>query len=374
MELFKMKINYDCRHFRGDIPCRPHKEKGVHCEGCHYYDPIKERILIIKLDSPGDVLRTTAILPGLKEKYPHAQITWLTRAEAIPFFEGNIYVDRVFDIAQAALVLETDEYDTVINLDAAPLSSRLASAAAGKEKIGFVYDPRGFVYPANPESEEWFLMGVFDDVKKANQKTYQSIMLKICGLRPSDYSIQYFLKPEDMAFANMFAGQNGLNNDDMVIGLNTGAGGRWEKKKWTEEGFIEFIKILRRKYPQIKMLLYGGPGEVSRNKRIAAGTGGGVIDTGCNSSIRHFAALLNLCSLLVTGDTMALHLALALKKKVVALVGPTSAAELELYERGIKITADLSCLCCYAAKCDKDINCMNSIHPLRVMDAVEILL
>jgi len=115
-----MKVNYNCRHFRGDIPCMPHKKHGVHCEGCAYYDPIKERILIIKLDSIGDVLRTTSILPGLKENYPNAQVTWITKAESIPLFDGNTYVDRVFEVNQASYVLETDEFDIIINLDAAP--------------------------------------------------------------------------------------------------------------------------------------------------------------------------------------------------------------------------------------------------------------
>ena len=27
-------IHADCRHFKGDRPCVPHKREGVHCEGC----------------------------------------------------------------------------------------------------------------------------------------------------------------------------------------------------------------------------------------------------------------------------------------------------------------------------------------------------
>ena len=39
----------DCRQFQGHIPCKPHKKEGVECPNCPYYDPVKERILIIKL-------------------------------------------------------------------------------------------------------------------------------------------------------------------------------------------------------------------------------------------------------------------------------------------------------------------------------------
>src|SRR5579871_6745596 len=78
-------INSDCRHFRGDIPCKPHKDHGVHCDGCDYYAPVSENILIIKLGAAGDVLRTTPLLTPLKKEHPNARIWWLTLSpELVP--------------------------------------------------------------------------------------------------------------------------------------------------------------------------------------------------------------------------------------------------------------------------------------------------
>ena len=48
----------DCRHFKGDKPCVPHKEHGVICNDCNHYDKIGKRILLINLEYSGDVLRT----------------------------------------------------------------------------------------------------------------------------------------------------------------------------------------------------------------------------------------------------------------------------------------------------------------------------
>lgn len=369
-----MKVNYNCRHFRGDIPCMPHKKYGVHCEGCAYYDPIKERILIIKLDSIGDVLRTTSILPGLKEEYPNSQVTWITRTESVPLFENSSYVDRVFDLSCAGFVLETDEFDIVINLDAASLSSRLATIAKGKEKRGFGYDPKGFVYPLNREAAEWFLMGLFDDVKKANRKTYQSIMLDICNLKPSDCSIIYRLSDEEIKFSRKFARKKGLLDSDLVVGLNTGAGRRWPKKKWVLEGYLQLINLLKEKFPDVKILLYCGPDEAARNRYLVNKSKGYVIDTGCNNTIREFGALLNLSTVVVTGDTLALHLAIALRKKIVAIVGPTSAPELDLYGQGVKITADISCLGCYRTECYEKPDCMDLISPETVFSSIRKVL
>ena len=43
-----MDIRTDCFHFRGHVPCTPHKERGVHCEDCPEYRKRAGRILLIK--------------------------------------------------------------------------------------------------------------------------------------------------------------------------------------------------------------------------------------------------------------------------------------------------------------------------------------
>ena len=77
-----------------------------------------------------------------------------------------------------------------------------------------------------------------------------------------------------------------------------------------------------------------------------------IIDAGCDNSLMEFASLVNLCSLLVTSDSLALHIGVALKKKIVAFFCPTPSAEIELYGMGIKIVPNIGCLCCYKPKCD----------------------
>ena len=78
-----MDVKTDCRYYKGYIPCKPHKKEGVHCDNCKYYDPIKQRFLIIKLAAIGDVIRTTPLLHKLKKEFPNAEINWLTYSPAI---------------------------------------------------------------------------------------------------------------------------------------------------------------------------------------------------------------------------------------------------------------------------------------------------
>jgi len=367
-------LRNDCRYFGGDRPCKYHKEEGLKCDACQYYAPRNFRILIVKLDAIGDVLRTTSILPGLKTKYPDSYITWITNKVSKELFKANQYVDEVLEPGEGAVRLHVEHYDQVINLDPSTSSAALASLSRADEKFGFGLDQKGSVFTFNDEASEWFEMGAFDDVKKANKSTYQEIIHKICNLSFSnDSRIVLNLLPEERSFAAEFMRNNNIRHGETVIGLNTGAGLRWKQKKWTFQGFVELIEMIDTNL-DARILLYGGPHEKDRNKRLQELFADKVIDTGHDNALREFFALLSICDVAVTGDTMALHALLGLGKKVVALFGPTSAEEIELYGRGSKIVPDLDCTCCYRRHCDRKPNCMQSIEAAVVYKEVEKLL
>ena len=90
---------------------------------------------------------------------------------------------------------------------------------------------------------------------------------------------------------------------------------------------------------------------LERNEKIKNLVKTSIIDAGCNNSLMEFASLVNLCNILVASDSLALHIGVALKKKIVCFFCPTSANEIELYNRGIKILPKVGCLCCYKPKC-----------------------
>jgi ADP-heptose:LPS heptosyltransferase len=95
-----------------------------------------------------------------------------------------------------------------------------------------------------------------------------------------------------------------------------------------------------------------------------------LVDGGCANPVRHFAALVAACTLVITGDTLAMHLALALGRRTVVLFGPTSAAEIELYGLGEKVLPPMDCLSCYKQTCNFVPNCMDLITTTVVEAAV----
>jgi heptosyltransferase-2 len=363
------EVAWDCRFFLGDRPCVWHKRTGVLCT-CQHYQQVAERILIVKLDAMGDVLRSTALLPPLAEVHPHAAITWITRKESVPLLQRNPFIAEVLELGPEAVVhLQTRMFDRVINLDAAKTSAALASAARSPRKDGFVLDERGYVQPTNAAARTWLEAGIFDDIKRQGTATYQERMAAILGLSGRQHRYVFELGDEELARARKHLDSIGLDLAKPVIGLNTGAGGRWPLKQWREDGYVDLVNRLGRRL-DVQFLLLGGPGERERNERLKAASTIPLRDPGCDNSIRHFAGLLAHCHVVVSGDTLAMHLALALKKRTVVLFGPTSAPEIDLYGLGQKVIPDMTCLSCYKTSCDFVPNCMDLITTDMVEGAV----
>src|SRR3989338_719589 len=315
-------------------------------------------ILVIKLGAIGDVIRTTSILPGLKEKYKDCKIDWVTKKESFDVLKNNSFINKIFLINNDIGKIENNEYDLIISLDDDNEACTLAAKINHKEIIGAYLDNGKKTY--TPDSSLWFDMGLIskfgkqkaDELKAKNKKTYQEIMYNILDL---DYNKQepiLILSNRALEFKKKFAEKNDIKSSDAVIGINAGAGGRWQDKKLSIEETAKLIDKLNGGINNAKLLLFGGPEEKERNEKIKKTVKSKIIDAGCDNSMMEFASLVNLCNVLVTSDSLALHIGTALKKKIIAFFYSTSAAEIELYNRGAKFIGKGKDYCSYKTKCN----------------------
>jgi len=77
-----------------------------------------------------------------------------------------------------------------------------------------------------------------------------------------------------------------------------------------------------------------------------------LVDTGCDNGLLEFAALVDRLDVLITSDSLALHMANARTVPVLAFFAPTSAAEIDLYGRGAKVQSTAADYCSYAKDAD----------------------
>lgn len=313
-------------------------------------------ILIIKLGATGDVLRTTSVASALKEKYSDAKIDWITKENAFDLIKNNPHIDNIFLIENHEKLQK--KYDLVVNFDDEKSACKLATDIQKNKLVGAYIQDGQRTY--TDDAAEWFNMGLIskfgkkkaDELKAANKRTYHEIHFTILDLKDDKkHKTELFLDKENLDFAHNFANQNNITKDDLVIGINTGAGGRWQDKKLSIEETTALIDKLNNSV-NAKLLLFGGPEEKERNQKIKELIKTNIIDAGCDNSLMEFASLVNLCNILITSDSLAMHIGIALKKKIIAFFYVTSAAEIELYNRGIKIIGKGEDYCSYKPKCD----------------------
>jgi ADP-heptose:LPS heptosyltransferase len=367
-----MIIRYDCLYFLGHKPCRFRRE----CDGCPHYSAVGKRILIIKLAALGDVLRTTPLLRGLREKDPACQITWLTESNVIPMLQGIPGIDRLLPYTrESVLQLEMESFDEVYCFDKEPKATALAMKIQADRKVGFGMSRMGKGIPLNKESEYTFELGINDILKfRINAKTYPELIFECASIpcsAPQEYILPDLSSEIEEAKEILFA--RGVRPNELKIGLNTGAGDVFATKKWTEAGYISLANRLTKELGA-KVLLLGGPGEVDRNQRIASAAKYPLINTGNDNPIRKFAGFVGNCSLVITGDTLAMHIAIGLKVPVLVMLGPTCHQEIELYGRGAKIVSDFTCSPCYLSVCPKPATCMDAISVDAVFESAAALL
>ena len=357
-----MLINTNCLLYEGSKPCIFHKKDGRLCDNCTDYVPIKSNILIVKLAALGDVLRTTSILPNLKSKFPESRITWVSKVNALPVLKSNPYIHRFFAIEGNYLEhILTEKFDLGICLDSDSLSASILSIANCRTKLGFIVNELGNPVPANTESEEWWFMGLNDNLKIQNRKTYQEIIHNICQLDYIKHPPIINTEILNHGLLNSFIKDNNIDTTKQVIGINTGGGNRWQWKKWILDYYIKFIQLIKSNHPANQIILFGGPEEIEFNQQIINAVGSSVIDAGCGNNLIDFISKVSISNLFITPDSLGFHISTALKIKTFVLVGPTSPFELEVYDNGEIIYPDIDCIVCYLNTCTKKQNCMELI-------------
>ncbi|UYZ59440.1 glycosyltransferase family 9 protein [Hymenobacter latericus] len=352
-------VHPDCRHFRGDIPCRPNKEHGYQCADCPVYAPVQQRILIIKLGAIGDVIRTTPLLRRLRQEYPQGYITWLTHTPAILPQDA---VDEIlkFDFA-AVLQLQAREFDVVFNLDKDKEAGALLNTLKAPQKFGYALRPYdGVAWPANDLAQHKFLTGVFDQLSLQNTKPYVQEIFELCG---------YEFRGEEYVFDNH--ADKGYQWPQLPpagrrVGLNTGCGDRWTTRLWSDEKWIALITQLQQ--AGYAPVLLGGAAEEERNQRLHAATGAPYLG---HFPLPQFINLLDQMDLIVTQVTMAMHISIALRKPTVLMNNIFNPYEFDLYGRGQIVQPDRQCVCFYRGTCKLGTSCMEELPATKVLAAVQ---
>ncbi len=305
----------------------------------------KERVLIIKpgysetlvneisrTTSLGDVLRSTVLLHLFKD----ASVSWLVDEKAILLLKGNPYIERIFPYdLTSVLQLQAERFDTIINLEKVAGLCALADSITAWRRYGFRFDPDSGTAKAYDGSQHVIEMCVNPGDKISSNKYWEHILFEMVGSEWQNEAPVLGYKPKE-------------REEKFDIGFNFNVGNKWPIKAWP----TEYWKALEEKL---------------KGRRTVSWQEG-------QNSIEDYIDWINSVDLLVTNDSLGLHIAHALGKKIVSLFGPTISTEVYL-KNGVKLLPEkeYDCLPCLSTECVMERSCMYDISVETVYANIEKL-
>lgn len=340
------------------------------------------RIVIVNLTRIGDQLQTSPTIIGLKDRYPHAEITLVGDAHHMEVAHGIPGVDRVYDLdlnrigrdllrGHIGLVdayryvehvvheLREPGFDLAFNFSSSRMSSVLMRLLRVPDCRGWMMDSEGNRLILNPWSR-LFVASVLN--RPYTPYNLVDFYCRVAGVRPREKRLWYTPTREAGEQAQSFLESSGVPSGTRVIALQPGASNAI--RQWPPESFAVLGRHLRERLGAW-ILLLGGPNEGPLCDRIASEIGPRAISAAGKTDLAMLAGLLSRTALLITGDTGPMHLAVAVGTPVVAFFfGPAYVWETGPYAAdSIAFQTRIACSPCHhAVKCLSPV-CREELTP-----------
>lgn len=317
-------------------------------------------IAIIRLSSLGDIVHTLPAFQLLRRHFPEAKITWIAEAPGAALLENFHGIDEiaVFNLKSRKGVLAKISFlagfvyrrrrcfDLLIDFQGLFKSALLAFLLGGK-RLGFCsrntrepmaalfYSSRAAFFP-----EEQHV--VFKNIH----------LLSALGIR--EKTVEYPLKePSPSPRLQQFFSELGWPAKRYVI-LNIGGG--WPTKVLSASQWLEIIGGLKPDYPLV--LLWGNEQEGEMAATLARQSG---VALAFFMNFSDLICFVSRARLVISGDTLALHLAAMTRTPAVGIFGPSSPQRNgPLFPRSRAIFQEQECSFCYRRECDTMV-CLKNI-------------
>lgn len=276
-----------------------------------------ENILLIRFKSIGDVVLTLPAVHIVRENFPDARITFFTVTENAPLLKGFRDVNEVIALNRAALKrplraapeffrllqkIRGGKFSLVVDFQGYGETAWLARLTGARQRWGGVYSAgRSWAYTQSVARPEHL-----------HPADGHLELLRQCGLKIGAAKNEFALPEEALAAAHIFFTRQKLLPERPTLFLQPFTSS--PHKDWPLE---HFIALARHGQARGEQVIFGG-GPADREKLQPVAAAGFPISAGVPLLVT--GGLMKLSALVVGGDTGALHLAVALGKRVLMLL------------------------------------------------------
>ncbi len=344
------------------------------------------RILLVRLHGLGDTLMTTPALRALRRRYPAAHATMLVGESAAPAVLDNPHLDRLLAVEDSvffrprplallrlALSLRREAFDLALVFSRSRALRRFTRLSGARRVLGLpVVEP----------------VATNDDLVRARYEVEDGLDLaRAAGAEPLGPDME--LVVSERAEAHAEAALAGVARPFAVLAPGGGENPGWSmpQKRWPLARFADLAGALAT--VGLPSVVVGGPADSGAARALSAQARRGTTDA-TGHSLATSAAIIARGSLLVTNDSVAMHVALITHTPFVALFGPTNRHAVLPATGSFRVLApDVPCSPCFwqakpglaasagrgrFAACTRYASsCLESINVASVMQAVSEL-
>lgn len=333
------------------------------------------KILVIKLRHHGDVLLTSPVFSILQDRFPDAKIDALVYSETLPMLEGHPAIDRLLSYDKAwkkrsflsrlakelglLRTIRANNYDLVLNLTEGDRGALAALASGARVRVG--YDPEGKGFLGKKKA--------FTHIVKHCRTPRHAVernldALRRIGIFPSQTERNLtFTIPEETPR---------LPEGYILIHPVS----RWRFKCPPTSFIAQLIDALQDLGHRIVLSASPDPVEMAMIQEILAQikNSGSVINKAGQTTLKELGALIEESQCLICVDTVALHIASALKAPTIVLFGPTSWQNWGPWQNpdARVITSGLSCQPCGMDGCggSKKSDCLHAVSVETIVNSI----
>jgi heptosyltransferase-2 len=335
------------------------------------------RVLIVKLGAMGDVIMSLSMISALRSLDPRAHVTWMvgkgSRAllELVDCVDRLVVLDetrllrgalpgRIREVATAWRSVCGESFDLVVTAHRDRRYRILAAPVRARERRSFSHSGRSGPIPGRYHGNEYARLILGQD----GPGNRQYALPEIARVLPP---VPFERSGKDSIVVLAPGGARNVLRDDPL-------------RRWPVEFYAE---VARRELARSRqVVLVGGEGDVQLRPCFA---GLPLVDLIGRTSVPELVATVRAANVVVTHDSLVLHLAQLARAPIVALFGPTSPSERMCAppmqhaggRRESSILwggAHLPCRPCYDglnyARCPVN-KCMHDLSPEMVTEAIE---
>lgn len=330
------------------------------------------KILIVQTSFLGDTILSTPVIEGVKALHPDAELWMMTTplsshlVEHDPRLQGVIPFDKrksakgIKGLRVMATRIKAMGFDRVYSLHRSIRTSVMLALAGIPERIGFSNAKGRFLYHRTFRRDP----GVHDVLR--------NLAILQGDTDPATLSADMRLfPPPDSAISETVKAAIPATPFALMV-----PGSAWETKMWNSEGYRTVAEALLEK--GVPVVVAGGPDEATACQKASHGIP--AVNLAGKTDIGEMVWLAKRAKVIICNDSMALHMASALKVPNVAIFCSTVPAFGfgPWKNRAIVVEKELSCRPCGRhgkRECPQGTEaCMREIPPEQVLAAVNTLL